>query len=70
MSDESHTQAEDEQDARREQIRRWYDEAVAMGISEEDFIREMTPVLGLEEIERALDDDDEPRPQPLHWYRP
>ncbi len=70
MSDEADTHAEDEQHARREQIRRWYNEAVAMGISEEDFIREMTPVLGLEEIESALDDDDEPRPQPLHWYHP
>ncbi len=70
MSEEAEGQPTNEQQARRKQIRRWYDEATAMGISEEDFIREMTPVLGLEEIERALDDDDEPRPQPLHWYRP
>lgn len=70
MSEEAEGQSAEQQQSRRAQIRRWYDEALAMGISGEDFIREMTPVLGLEEIERALDDDDEPRPQPLHWHRP
>lgn len=45
----------DDQEARREQIRKWYDEARAMGVSEEDFIREMTPIVGLAELENALD---------------
>ncbi len=58
MHDEDESGPTKEQRARREQIRRWYDEAVAMGISEEDFIREMTPVVGDEELEKALYGDD------------
>ena len=49
----------DEQRARRRRIRRWRDEALAMGISEDEFIREMTAVVGLEELENALDEEDD-----------
>ena len=48
----------DEAEARRARIRRWYAEARRMGISEEDFYKEMTPIVGDEEIERALEDEE------------
>lgn len=48
--------AADEAEARREQIRGWYAEAKALGLSEDDFYREMTPIVGDEEIEIALDE--------------
>lgn len=54
--------AADEAEARREQIRRWYAEARAMGISEDDFYREMTPIVGDEEIETALDGMEDEQP--------
>lgn len=58
--DEQHEEPEsaEGQRARRERIRRWYDEAIAMGISEEDFYRQMMPTIGIEEIDKALDDPD------------
>lgn len=49
----------EEQRERRRRIRRWRDEALAMGISEDEFIREMTAVVGLEELENALDEEDD-----------
>jgi len=56
--DEQHDEHEPMEDrhARRERIRRWYDEALALGISEEDFYRQMMPIVGIEVIDKALDD--------------
>ncbi len=56
--DEQHDEPEpaEDQRARHERIRRWYDEALALGISEEDFYRQMMPIVGIEEIDQALDD--------------
>jgi hypothetical protein len=68
MHEEDEPRPTEEQLARRERIRRWYDEAMAMGISEEDFIREMTPVVGDEELDKALYGDDGSESVPL--WRP
>jgi len=56
--DEQHDEHEPVEDrrAQRERIRRWYDEALALGISEEDFYRQMMPIVGIEVIDKALDD--------------
>ncbi len=39
------------------QIRQWYAEAKAMGVSDDDFYREMTSVVGQEELDEALDSE-------------
>lgn len=49
----------EEQRERRRRIRRWRDEALALGISEDEFVREMIAVVGLEELENALDEEDD-----------
>ncbi|MEJ7654489.1 MAG: hypothetical protein WKH64_14750 [Chloroflexia bacterium] len=43
----------------RERIRGWYTEAKRMGVSDEDFYREMTPICGVEELDAALAYQDE-----------
>ncbi len=59
--DEQHEEPESAEDqrARRKRIRCWYDEAIALGISEEDFYRQMMPTIGIEEIDKALDDPEQ-----------
>ncbi len=54
---EANDELSEEARARRDRIRQWYREAMALGISESDFIREMMPICGLEEIEAALDEE-------------
>ncbi len=39
----------------RERIRGWYEQARELGISDLDFFREMSPILGEEAIEEALE---------------
>ncbi|MDQ3856273.1 MAG: hypothetical protein M3281_07770 [Chloroflexota bacterium] len=56
MSDESSTTRDQEE--RRERIRRWYAEARAMGVSDEDFYREMSLICSSEELEAALEPDE------------
>ncbi len=46
-----------ERQERWKQIRQWYAEAKAMGVSDDDFYREMTSVVGQEELDEALDSE-------------
>lgn len=46
-----------EEDVRRQRIRQWYHEAKAVGVSDNDFFREMMSIVSLEELEDALDED-------------
>ncbi len=46
-----------ERQERWRQIRQWYAEAKAMGVSDDDFYREMTSVVGQEELDEALDSE-------------
>jgi hypothetical protein len=67
MTDErEHT--DDEARKNRELIRKWYADAKRMGISDEDFYREMGTIRSQEELEEALDgfpqeDADNPSPR-------
>ncbi len=46
-----------ERQERWKQIRQWYAEAKAIGVSDDDFYREMTSVVGQEELDEALDSE-------------
>ncbi len=46
-----------ERQERWRQIRQWYAEAKAIGVSDDDFYREMTSVVGQEELDEALDSE-------------
>ena len=59
MYPEDETERTPEERERRRRIRRWYDEAMALGISEDEFFRQMTPIVSDEEIERALSEPDD-----------
>lgn len=49
-----HEEPAEERRERRRKIREWYTRSRALGISEEEFFRQLTPVMGDEEIEAAL----------------